>query len=289
MVEGAPRPPNDGKDWSEAEVLLALDLYLNRPKTQTNPSMRDVRELARLVGRTPDSVALKVSNIQSADPEYKSRGRVGMPNTGKMEGPLFEAWHKRPEELKLVVAELREKLEEGLAPAQPASGKEQAAQTQTWSSAAAAAAKKASREAGADAGRVVAKTRDPGKQKKFSKGVMGDWWEAAGEAGYKSCPGCGHSRIKANGAPLLEGSHLVPWTVTASFDSRWGAPLCPNCHSVTEIGSKADRKTIVERLLKIHPRVLDNLLELQRAGLLDEDARTRLAGIGIKLPKPGPR
>lgn len=56
-----------------------------------------------------------------------------------------------------------------------------------------------------------------------------------------SCPGCGHSRMTNDGEGIFEAHHVVGFATSKSMDPRWGIPLCPNCHAVTERGTEADQ------------------------------------------------
>lgn len=68
------------RKWNREEMILALNLYLKIPFSQirsTNPAIVD---LAKLIGRTSNAVALRLANYASCDLFLRSRGIKGMEN-----------------------------------------------------------------------------------------------------------------------------------------------------------------------------------------------------------------
>lgn len=68
------------ENWTRQQMLVALSLYWQIPFakfTQRNP---EIIQYAALLGRTPSSLAMKLSNWASVDPELKARGIRGLPN-----------------------------------------------------------------------------------------------------------------------------------------------------------------------------------------------------------------
>lgn len=68
------------KKWNREEMILALNLYLKIPFSKmgsTNPAIVD---LAKLIGRSSNAVALRLVNYASCDPILRSRGIKGMEN-----------------------------------------------------------------------------------------------------------------------------------------------------------------------------------------------------------------
>jgi putative restriction endonuclease len=66
------------RNWTRTEVIEALSLYCQIPFGQIGPAHYAIRDLASKLGRTPDAVALKLSNLASLDPDLQARGVVGM-------------------------------------------------------------------------------------------------------------------------------------------------------------------------------------------------------------------
>lgn len=64
--------------WTDDEMILALDLYFKLPFGRLNSTTPEVMELATLIGRTNNSVALRLVNYAACDPYIISSGRTGM-------------------------------------------------------------------------------------------------------------------------------------------------------------------------------------------------------------------
>ncbi len=70
--------PQKGDKWSREEMILVFNLYFKIPyRTFTNRNP-EVISLANLMGRTPSSIALRLSNFASCDPLLQGRGIKGM-------------------------------------------------------------------------------------------------------------------------------------------------------------------------------------------------------------------
>jgi len=87
------------KKWSREETILAFDLYCRIPFSRISKTNKDIVELARIIGRTPSSVGLKMANLAHYDPELKLRNVSGMSNTSKLDREIFEEFSNDWEEL----------------------------------------------------------------------------------------------------------------------------------------------------------------------------------------------
>jgi predicted restriction endonuclease len=78
-----------GKLWTRDELLLALNLYYKIPFGQFDHQNPKVINLAKLIDRTPSSVAMQLSNFASLDPYHQSRGVSGLRPPGKLAQQLW--------------------------------------------------------------------------------------------------------------------------------------------------------------------------------------------------------
>lgn len=102
-----------GKPWSDGEYLIVLDGYLRSKGRPRHGESAEVIEIARVLGRTPASVNMRMDNYASIDPEVAVRRR-GLDNAGRNCAMHWEKWSRRPSELAEVVEILRnEKTGEG--------------------------------------------------------------------------------------------------------------------------------------------------------------------------------
>ena len=87
-------PAKYGQLWSREELILAFDLYCRIPFQKTKATTPEVRELAALIERSPASVARKLGNFGSFDPELKKQGISGLPNTGALTEGVWNDFHQ---------------------------------------------------------------------------------------------------------------------------------------------------------------------------------------------------
>lgn len=64
--------------WSRDELILTLSVYFQLPFGRLNHSTPEVKELARIIGRTENSAALRLVNFAACDPYIINSGRSGM-------------------------------------------------------------------------------------------------------------------------------------------------------------------------------------------------------------------
>lgn len=69
--------------WTREEMILALNLYLKLPFGKMDRRNPQVKQLAQIIGRTPDAVAYRLVNYASCDPILQERGISGMENGKK--------------------------------------------------------------------------------------------------------------------------------------------------------------------------------------------------------------
>ena len=64
--------------WTRDEFILTFNLYLKMPFGKMHNGNPQVVELAKLLGRSANSIALRLVNFASCDPALKARGIKGM-------------------------------------------------------------------------------------------------------------------------------------------------------------------------------------------------------------------
>jgi putative restriction endonuclease len=91
--------PAKHKDWTREEHILAFNLYCKIPFGRQHSRAPETIELAKLLGRTANSVALKLNNFSRLDPELKARGIRGMAHGAKGEVEVWRDFEDNPEAL----------------------------------------------------------------------------------------------------------------------------------------------------------------------------------------------
>lgn len=99
------------KLWTREELILAINLYCKTPFGKLDARNPSVVSLANLIGRTSNSVALKLVNFASLDPTLKARGIKGASNASKLDKEIwdefFNNWDILPFESELLLAKFQ--------------------------------------------------------------------------------------------------------------------------------------------------------------------------------------
>ena len=85
--------------WTREELILAFNLYLKLPFGRLNKSTPEVIQLAQLLGRTADSIAIRLSNFASCDPFHQNRGVKGLVGGLKQCQPIWDEFSTNREDL----------------------------------------------------------------------------------------------------------------------------------------------------------------------------------------------
>ncbi len=80
----APRVP-----WTREHFLIALNLYYKLPFGRYDRKNPLVIEVAKKMGRTPSSLAMKLGNFSSLDPVHRARGVRGLANAGREDRQMW--------------------------------------------------------------------------------------------------------------------------------------------------------------------------------------------------------
>ena len=78
------------RNWTREETILAMDLYTRVPFSKIWKGNPEIISLAKLIGRTPDAVALKMSNLAHFDPKLKEKDLAGMSHASKLDPVVYE-------------------------------------------------------------------------------------------------------------------------------------------------------------------------------------------------------
>lgn len=103
-----------GKRWSKQELFIALNLYHKLRFGQMHARQPVIVDLAKRMGRSSNSLAMKLVNLASLDPTLKLRGVKGLPGASQLDRTVWEEFHENPAEAVAVSEEeLRKVLEAG--------------------------------------------------------------------------------------------------------------------------------------------------------------------------------
>ncbi len=85
--------------WTREELILTLSVYFQLPFGRLNRSTPEVKALAKLIGRTDNSAALRLVNFAACDPYIINSGRTGMASGKKVCQPIWDEFSGDKERL----------------------------------------------------------------------------------------------------------------------------------------------------------------------------------------------
>jgi putative restriction endonuclease len=88
-----------GNLWTREEMILAFNLYLKLPFGKMHTRTPEIIELANLMGRSVNSVTLRLVNFASCDPYHQQRGVKGMIGGQKQCQPIWDEFANNREAL----------------------------------------------------------------------------------------------------------------------------------------------------------------------------------------------
>lgn len=98
------------RNWTREQTIVALSVYCKIPFNKATNNNPEIVEAAKLIGRSPVAVKMKVGNFGSFDPELKKRGIVGLGNASRLDREIWNEycndWEKLAYDSERVIAHL---------------------------------------------------------------------------------------------------------------------------------------------------------------------------------------
>jgi len=85
--------------WSREELILAFNLYLKLPFGKMHTRTPEVQELGILLGRSVNSIAIRLTNFAACDPYHQNRGVKGMVGGLKQCQPIWDEFAQNRDSL----------------------------------------------------------------------------------------------------------------------------------------------------------------------------------------------
>jgi putative restriction endonuclease len=82
--------PTPAVKWTRAYTLAAFHLYTLLPFGRLHSRAPEIQQLAAWEGRTPNSVAMKLVNFASLDPQVIASGRAGLSGASNQDKSLWQ-------------------------------------------------------------------------------------------------------------------------------------------------------------------------------------------------------
>lgn len=76
--------------WTRQQLLMAFNLYCQMPFGKMHSRNPEIIKYAKLIGRTPSALAMKLTNIASLDPAITSTGRKGLEGASTADKAMWE-------------------------------------------------------------------------------------------------------------------------------------------------------------------------------------------------------
>ena len=104
------KPEKYGDPWAREELILAFDLYCRIPFKKTKANNPDVIELANILKRSPASIARKLGNFGSLDPELRRQKVSGLLHSSKLDRKIWDEFHDDWNQLVTEAKQLKDEL-----------------------------------------------------------------------------------------------------------------------------------------------------------------------------------
>ena len=99
--------------WTREQTIVAFNLYCKIPFQKASSTNPDIIKIAKIIGRSPNSVKMKIGNFGSFDPELKKKGIVGLANASALDKEIWDEfnddWEKLAFESERLIAEFSKK------------------------------------------------------------------------------------------------------------------------------------------------------------------------------------
>jgi putative restriction endonuclease len=102
--------PTASPNWTRQQTLAALHIYFQLPYGQLHRGQPKIKQIAQWIGRTPSSVAMKLTNLASLDPQIIASGRKGMGHASKLDEDIWQELQNNWDPVALEAAAEYEKL-----------------------------------------------------------------------------------------------------------------------------------------------------------------------------------
>lgn len=86
-----------GNNWTREQILVAINLYCQIPFGRLHKGNPIIIKAAKLIGRTPDALAMKLTNLASLDPAITETGRKGLDGSSNLDKAIWAEFEENPD------------------------------------------------------------------------------------------------------------------------------------------------------------------------------------------------
>jgi len=98
------------QNWTRDETILVLALYCGIPFAKAQSTHPDVIRIAKIIGRTPDAVHMKIGNLGSLDDRLGEQGISGLTNASKQDREVWNKFYQNWDALSEQAYEIEQKM-----------------------------------------------------------------------------------------------------------------------------------------------------------------------------------
>jgi len=100
-------------NWSKEETIIAFNVYCKIPFKSSSKNNPVIMKFAKIIGRSPSALNMKVGNFGRLDPELKKLGIVGLGNGSKIDEIVWNEfngnWENLAYQSELLIAQFQNK------------------------------------------------------------------------------------------------------------------------------------------------------------------------------------
>ncbi len=85
--------------WTREETIIAFNVYCKIPFKDCNKTHPLIVKYAKIIGRSPSALNMKVGNLGRLDPNLQKKGIVGLAHGAKMEQDVWGEFYENPDKL----------------------------------------------------------------------------------------------------------------------------------------------------------------------------------------------
>lgn len=111
MPEFSPSAFPTRGNWTPEQLKLAFYFYCQTPFGKLHQRNPEIIKLAKLIGRTPGSLAMKLVNFASLDPSITDSGRRGLTGASSLDRKIWDEFHANWGRLAVECEQLQQQLQ----------------------------------------------------------------------------------------------------------------------------------------------------------------------------------
>lgn len=101
------------KNWTKEETIIAFNVYCKVPFAKSSKTNPTIIKFAKIIGRSPSALNMKIGNFGRLDPELKKQGISGLKHGSKLEEEVWDEfngnWDKLAFESEKLIAKFQNK------------------------------------------------------------------------------------------------------------------------------------------------------------------------------------